>query len=245
MSTASIVSVPSCHRRDGLDPAEDVDLVGPGQRHRRHRLAWRPAVHRRRARDRRGDTGDLRRHDAHVGRRHHRVAAARHVAAHALHRDVLVAEHHAGQRSRPRRRAVRPAAPWRSGGSAPARTGCRRGLPPGPRRRSRRSRRGSAGSAGGDQRSRRSERARTAASPPARTSAMSPVTASATSAVPAGATAASFSTRTTPTTSLRSSITATLRTALLEVAVRRSATWLVRLGVGVSRPPCCRSCACW
>ena len=76
-----------------------------GRRSRRRprdawRRSWRPAraVERRRARRDALDARDLRRDDAHVRGRDHRVAAAGHVRADARDRDVPVAEANAGKR---------------------------------------------------------------------------------------------------------------------------------------------------
>ena len=86
---------PERHRGNRLDAAEHEDLVRPAEVHRRNdRRVRRPADGRR--------TGDDARHarrlcrdDAHVRRGDHRVAATGHVAPHAAHREVPVAEEHA------------------------------------------------------------------------------------------------------------------------------------------------------
>ena len=85
-------------RRQRLHAAEHVDLVGSGEMHRRDRRVGRPAAERRGARGDALDPGHLRGDDAHVGRRDHRVPAARHVRADVPDRNVPVAETHAGER---------------------------------------------------------------------------------------------------------------------------------------------------
>ena len=86
-----------CHRRDCLHAAEQIDLIRPAERHRRHRGSRRHAVQRRRAGDDAGNAGHFRGQHAHVRRGDHRVAPARHVAADAADRNVLVAQPHARQ----------------------------------------------------------------------------------------------------------------------------------------------------
>jgi hypothetical protein len=85
------------HRADRLDPAQKKDFVGAAERHRGDGLGVRSAIGRRRAGDDPLHARDLGGDDAHVGRRDHRIAAARHVAADARDRDALVAEGHARQ----------------------------------------------------------------------------------------------------------------------------------------------------
>ena len=97
-STGSIGRRPERERRERLDAAEDVDLVGAGEVHRRDRGVRDAALERRSARGDALDAGDLRRDDAHVGGRDHRVATARNVRADARHGDVSVAEPDAGER---------------------------------------------------------------------------------------------------------------------------------------------------
>ena len=58
-----------------------------------HHRVWQRTVERRDAGDYPLDPGDLGGDHAHVGRCYHRVTAARHVAAHAVHGDVPVPEH--------------------------------------------------------------------------------------------------------------------------------------------------------
>ncbi len=86
------------HGGDRLHAAEHENLVGAAEMHRRHDRRMRPALERRRAGDDVLHAGDARGDDRHMRRRHHRIAAARHVAADRIHRDVPVAEHDAGQR---------------------------------------------------------------------------------------------------------------------------------------------------
>ena len=62
------------------------------------RLGMRAPLVRRRAGNDVPDPGDARGHDRHMGRRDHRIAPARHVAADAVDRNVAMAEHDAGQR---------------------------------------------------------------------------------------------------------------------------------------------------
>ena len=84
-----------CHRGDSLHTADDVDLVGAGERHRGHRLPRWTSIHGRRAGDDVPNPGHLGRQDAHVGGRDHRVPPTRHIAADRVDRDVLVSEHDA------------------------------------------------------------------------------------------------------------------------------------------------------
>ena len=89
---------PERQRGQRLDAAEDVDLVGAGEVHRGDGGVRHAPVERRRARRDPLDARDLRRDDAHVGGGDHRVAAAGHVRADALDRDVPVAEPDARER---------------------------------------------------------------------------------------------------------------------------------------------------
>ena len=89
---------PEGHGADRLDPAQDVDLVRPGERHRGHGLRVRRAVGRRGAGGDPLHARDLGGDHAHVGRGDHRVAPARDVAADAADRDVAVAEDDARDR---------------------------------------------------------------------------------------------------------------------------------------------------
>ena len=86
------------HGGDRLHAAEHENLVGAAEMHGRDDRRMRPAMKRRRAGDDVLHAGDARGDDRHMRRRHHRVAAARHVAADRIYRDVPVAEHDAGQR---------------------------------------------------------------------------------------------------------------------------------------------------
>ena len=86
------------HRGDRLHAAQHVDFVGAAEVHGRDDRRMRPALERRRAGDDALHAGDPRGDDRHVRRGDHRIAAARHVAADRVHRDVPVAEDHAGQR---------------------------------------------------------------------------------------------------------------------------------------------------
>src|SRR3984893_7168782 len=74
-----------------------MDLVGAAQMHRGDRFRVRAALVGRGAGGDVADPGDPRRDDRHMRRCDHRVAAARHIAAHTTDRDVLVAEHDAGR----------------------------------------------------------------------------------------------------------------------------------------------------
>jgi hypothetical protein len=65
--------------------------------HRGDRLGVRTALIRRRAGSDVPDAGDTRSDDRHVRRSDHRISPARDIAADAADRDVLVAEHDAGQ----------------------------------------------------------------------------------------------------------------------------------------------------
>ena len=85
------------HGGDRLHAAEHVDLVGAAEMHGGDDRRMRPALERRRAGDDALHAGDPRGDDRHVRGGDHRVAPARHVAADRVHRDVLVAEDHAGQ----------------------------------------------------------------------------------------------------------------------------------------------------
>ena len=86
------------HRGDRLHAAQHVDFIGAAEVHGRDDRRMRPALERRRAGDDALHAGDPRGDDRHVRRGDHRIAAARHVAADRVHRDVAVAEDHAGQR---------------------------------------------------------------------------------------------------------------------------------------------------
>ena len=86
------------HRGDRLHAAEHVDLVRAAEMHRGDDRGMRSALERRRAGDDALHARDFRGDDRHVRRGDHRVAPARHVAADRVHRDVAVAEDHAGQR---------------------------------------------------------------------------------------------------------------------------------------------------
>ena len=86
------------HRADRLDAAQNVDLVGAGERHRGHGLGVRGAVGRRGAGGDPLDARDLGRDHAHMRRRHHRVAPARDIAADAAHRDIAMAQRDARHR---------------------------------------------------------------------------------------------------------------------------------------------------
>ena len=86
------------HGGDRLHAAEHENLVGAAEMHGRDDRRMRPAVERRRAGDDVLHAGDARGDDRHVRRRHHRIAAARHIAADRIDRNMGVAEHHAGQR---------------------------------------------------------------------------------------------------------------------------------------------------
>lgn len=85
------------HRRDRLDPAQDVDLVGAGQRHRGDRRRRDLAADRGRAGDHVRHARGLRGHDRHVRRRRQRVPPARHVRTRRADRDVPVPEDHTRQ----------------------------------------------------------------------------------------------------------------------------------------------------
>ena len=86
------------HGGDRLHAAEHQDLVGAAEMHGGDDRRMRPALERRRAGDDALHAGDPRGDDRHVGGGDHRIAPARHVAADRVDRDVLVAEHDAGQR---------------------------------------------------------------------------------------------------------------------------------------------------
>ena len=142
-------------RGQRLDAAEDVDLVGAREVHGGDGRVRHAPVERRRAGRDPLDARDLRRDDAHVRGRDHRVAAAGHVGADALDRDVPVAEPDARERLDLEVESSSPAARGRTSAPAPGRTRCRRAPGPGPARGTRRSRRRRAGSAAGSQPSRR------------------------------------------------------------------------------------------
>jgi hypothetical protein len=80
------------HRRDRLNAAEAIDLVGAVERLRGHDLLGGARVKRRGTGGHALAAGDLRRQDGHMSRRQHRILAARHVGADTLHRNVAVAE---------------------------------------------------------------------------------------------------------------------------------------------------------
>jgi hypothetical protein len=85
------------HRRDSLHAAKDIDFVGAAEVHRRDDGRMRAAAVRGRAGGDALYAGDTRRDDRHVRRGDHRIAAARHVAADRIHRDVAMAEDDARQ----------------------------------------------------------------------------------------------------------------------------------------------------
>ena len=86
------------HRGDRLDAAQQIDLVRAAERHRGDRGGGRHAVQRRRAGGDPLHARDLRGQHRHVGRGDHRIPPARHVAADAVDRDVLVTQADAGKR---------------------------------------------------------------------------------------------------------------------------------------------------
>ena len=86
------------HGGDRLHAAEHENLVRAAEMHGGDDRRMRPALERRRAGRDAFDARDPRGDDRHVRRGDHRVAPAWHVAADARHRNVAVAEHHAGQR---------------------------------------------------------------------------------------------------------------------------------------------------
>ncbi len=85
------------HGGYSLHPAQHIDVVGAAEMHGGDDGGMRPALERRCAGSDALHAGDARRHDRHVRGRYHRIASARHVAADRVHRDVRVAEDHAGQ----------------------------------------------------------------------------------------------------------------------------------------------------
>ena len=113
-------------RHDGLDPAEQVDLVGARKVHRRDRRRRHLAADRRRAGRDPTDSGHLRRDDRHVRRGGERIAAARHVGARACRSARASGRARRRAASRPRRRSGWPVGPRRIDGRWPARSGCRR-----------------------------------------------------------------------------------------------------------------------
>jgi hypothetical protein len=82
-------------RRDGLDAADQVDLVGAGEVHGRNGCVGDDAAGRGCGCGHALHAGDLRGQDGHVGRGEQRVAPAGDVGTHGVHRDVLLAEEHA------------------------------------------------------------------------------------------------------------------------------------------------------
>jgi hypothetical protein len=86
-----------CHGADGLHTAQHIDRIGTRQMHGGDDGRSRLALERRRAGHDALDAGDLRRDHTHVRRGDQWILAARHVAADAIHRNILVAENHAGQ----------------------------------------------------------------------------------------------------------------------------------------------------
>ena len=85
------------HRRHRLDAADDIDLVGATQRHRRDGLGMGRPAGRWRAGNDVPDAGHPGRDDAHMRRGHHGIAPARHVAPDAVDRNVPVPQCHARQ----------------------------------------------------------------------------------------------------------------------------------------------------
>ena len=92
-----MLSRPERHGADGLDAAQAIDLIGAGQMLGRDDGRRRPAVIGRRAGLDMGHARHLGGDDRHMGRGQQRIFAARHIAAHGIHRDVLVAEDDARQ----------------------------------------------------------------------------------------------------------------------------------------------------
>jgi hypothetical protein len=86
------------HGGDRLHAAQHVDLIGATEVHGGNDRRMRAAAERRRAGDDAFDASHPRRDDRHVRGGDHRIAAARHVAADRVYRDVAVTENHAGQR---------------------------------------------------------------------------------------------------------------------------------------------------
>src|SRR5258708_38062807 len=95
MSTGWKVSVPSAIAATACTPPKT--LVGAAEMHRGDRLGVRTALVRRRASRDVANPGNPRRHDAHMRRGDHRIPSARNITADTVDRDVLVAEHDAGQ----------------------------------------------------------------------------------------------------------------------------------------------------
>ena len=83
------------HGGNGLHAAQHVNLVRAAHVHRCHDGRMCAALERGRTGDDAWAAGDAGRQHGHVRRRHHRVSAARHVAADGLDRDILVPEHDA------------------------------------------------------------------------------------------------------------------------------------------------------
>ena len=86
------------HGGNRLDAAKAIDLVGATHVHGCDDGRMRRAALGRRRGDDALHTGDFRGDDAHMGRGHHGVFAAGHIAADRAHRDVFVTEHDTGQR---------------------------------------------------------------------------------------------------------------------------------------------------
>ena len=85
------------HCTDRLYTAQTIDCVRTGQVHGGDDGRRRLALEGWRAGDHVLDPGHLRGQDRHVGRGEQRILAAGHVAAHAVHRNVPVAQDHPGQ----------------------------------------------------------------------------------------------------------------------------------------------------
>ena len=99
LDSVRIVNLLSWHYRDPglllaqrLHAAQDVDLIGAAQMHGCHGGGRRGAVHGRGRRNDPLDPGDLCGDNAHMRRGNHGIAPARHIAADAVDRNVLVAE---------------------------------------------------------------------------------------------------------------------------------------------------------
>ena len=84
------------HGRHRLHAAQHQNLIRASEVHGRHDGRMRRTLVRRRGRHHTRHASHLGREHAHVGRGNQRVLAAGHIAAHRLHRDILVTQHHAG-----------------------------------------------------------------------------------------------------------------------------------------------------
>ena len=86
------------HGTDRLNAAERIDFMRTAKMHRGNDRRVRTAFERRCRGDDTRHARDRSRQHRHMRRSHHRELAGRHIATDGLHRDILVAQNHAGKR---------------------------------------------------------------------------------------------------------------------------------------------------